>query len=392
MISCSKLLGISALWVFSAVALPAVAAPAPARASRSELKTRLESLSTIASKYEFLKTALIGQSLEDEASLGAFLIQSAPADTQKEVAGQVAQILAGLKGSNSDAAKLAGLLTSKLPPNLAASVAGSIAIGAGASDPQHLPQITAAVIVSQPATQDRAGAIAEEVTASAPLSRASSIASALGEAFVGHPRLADQAPQIAAGITRAILPKGTLEQTRPEVANSVAALAVLLPGSIRANQDRITNIGKAVAAMIADKNTGMATTIVGITSAVLKSAAGSTNIDAVLDSFRDTFKGIDDPIIQGKLDAVLAGIKADGGGKDITPLEPQIASNPSNSNVPNNPRVPNDPNDPNNLTNAPLPTASQLNPTQIAGFSSVTGNFSYGTGTAVPPETNVLNH
>ena len=153
MILHSKMLAVSSLWIFCAVALPAVAAPA----GLSELKTHLNGLPSIESKLEFLKTGLLGQTNEVKATLGAALIQSAPAANQKEVAKRVAEILAGLKDGSSNTAKLIGLLTSKLPQNLAPSLAGSIAIGAGKSDPQHLPQFTAAVIVSQSSTIDHAG-------------------------------------------------------------------------------------------------------------------------------------------------------------------------------------------------------------------------------------------
>ena len=315
----SKLFAVSTLWVFCAVALPVVAAPA----QLSELQTQLNGLSSIESKLEFLKTSVRGQSLETKAALGAAIIQSAPANTQKDVARRVAQILASLEDGSSDTAKLAGLLASKLPRNLAGSLAGSIAIGAGTSDPQHIPQIAAAVIVAQPGTIAHAGAIAEEITTFAPLAKASSISSAIGAMFAEYPSLAEKSPQIAAGITRGILShKGTLEQLRPEVANSVAALTVLLPGSIRSNKDLITNIGKEVAAVIYQKYSGMATTIVGITSATLKSAAGSSDITSVLNNFRDAFKdAIADPIIQGKLDVVVSQVDSGISDKVVKPLE-----------------------------------------------------------------------
>jgi len=347
MILHSKMLAVSSLWIFCAVALPAVAAPA----GLSELKTHLNGLPSIESKLEFLKTGLLGQTNEVKATLGAALIQSAPAANQKEVAKRVAEILAGLKDGSSNTAKLIGLLTSKLPQNLAPSLAGSIAIGAGKSDPQHLPQFTAAVIVSQSSTIDHAGPIAEEVTASAPLDMGSRIASAIGAAFVDNPQLVKQAPQIAADITIALLPKGTTEQTRPEIANSVAALIVLLPGSISSNKDLITSVGKAVAAVIANSHSGMATTIVGITSAALKSAAGSSDISSVLNNFQAAFAdAIDDPIIKDKLAKVVSQINAGTSDKSILPLEPKITSDP------------------------------QVFPTPPP------------TGPVVPPETNVVNH
>ena len=87
----------------------------------------------------------------------------------------------------------------------------------------------------------------------------------------------------------------------------------------------ITNIGTEVAAVVAEKSPGMATTIVGITSAALKSMAGSNNINPVLESFKDTFKtSINDPVIQGKLDTVLSQIIAGTSDKNITPLETPI--------------------------------------------------------------------
>lgn len=317
----SKLLAVSSLWVFCAVALPAVADPV----SLSELKTQLHALSSVDAKLDFLRTALRGQSDEVKAALGAALIERAPADSQKRVANRVGQLFGSFKGSNSSSANLLGMLTAKLPRSLAASLAGTIAIGAGISDPEHLPQITAAVIASQSGTIENAGAIAGEVTASAPLDKATSIASAIGAAFVDHAALAKQAPEIAAAITRSLLPKGTLEQTRPEIANSVAALTVLLPGSIRGNKELITRIGQAVAAVIAERNTGMATTIVGITSAALKSAAGSSEITDVLNSFKDAFSDtINDAIIKDKLTKVVSDINAGTSDKSVLPLEPQI--------------------------------------------------------------------
>ena len=329
----SKLLAASFLWVYCATTLPSVAAPA----RLSELKTQLNAISSIEGKVEFLKTGLFGQSDEVKSTLGAAIIESASESSRKSVAGQVAQILAGLK-NNSDTTKLIGLLTNKLPRSMAPSVAGSIAIGAGISDPQHLPQFTAAVIVSQSSTIDAAGAIAQEVTASAPLARATSIASAIGAAFADHSRLADKAPEIAAAITRALLPKGTLEQTRPEIADSVAALTILLPGSINGNKELITNIGKAVASVIAQSNTGMATTIVGITSAALKSAAGSSNISDVLEGFERAFAdAIADPIIKDKLGRVVSEINAGNSDKSVLPLEPKISNDPPPTQSPTGP-------------------------------------------------------
>jgi len=317
MFSHSKLLAISCLWLVSAVMLPT------AQASLSELKAQLASRSTIESKQDFLKTALPGQRLEVKAALGADLIASAPANTQLQVARNVAQILASLKDSPSDTPKLIGMLTHKLPANLAPSLAGAIAIGAGNSEPQSLARITAAVIVAQSSTIDHAGTIAEEVTASAPLSSASVIASAIGAAFADNPQLANKAPEIAADITRAILSKqGTVDQLRREIADSVAALTVLLPGSVRSNQNLIVSIGKAVAAVISSTQPGMATTIVGITSAALKSAAGTADIAPVLDGFTDAFKdSINDPIIQAKLDKVVSDINLGASDKTIKPLE-----------------------------------------------------------------------
>lgn len=327
MLSHAKLLAASALCVFYAGGLPA----APAKLS--ELKTQLSSLSSTESQLEFLKTSLLGQNLEDKATLGASIILAAPAETQKEIARSVAQILAGLKDTSSDTPKLASLLAHKLPSNLAASLAGSIAIGAGNSDPQHLPQITAAVILSQSATIDHAGPIAEEVTASAPLEKANLIASAIGAQFADNPKLVEKAPQIAAGITRAIVSKpGSVEDIRSEAANSIAALTVLLPGSIRSNQELIAKIGQEVATVIAKDHPGLATTIVGITSAALKAAAGTSDIAPVLDDFRDAFKSqISDPVIQGKLDKVVTDVNTGTDGKDIKPLEDPIKSSQSSA-------------------------------------------------------------
>jgi len=368
--SLPKFLAIFIVWVFSAAALLVAAAPAPV--SLSALKTQLAAISTTENKLEFLKTALRGQSIEVKATLGAAVIKSVPADTQKDVAGQVAQILVGLKDGVADMPKLAGLLTSKLPSDMARTVAGRIAIGAGNSDPQQLAQITAAVIVSQSGTIDRAGAIAEEVTASSPLANASSIASAIGAEFAEHPRLAKEAPQIAAGITRAIMDKGTAEQVRPEIANSVAALTVLLPGSVRSNSELITQIGREVSAVIGATHPGLATTIVGITAAALKSAAGSANITEVLDSFRDTFKNnITDPVINSKLDTVVNEIELGTSDKNVTPLENQITST-----------------SPQGTNTMPL-TATQFGPTQSDGFAAYSGNYS--SGPVVLPETNVVN-
>jgi hypothetical protein len=313
----AKLLTVSALCVFSAVALTA----APAKFS--ELKSQLSSLPSIENKLEFLKTALLGQSLENKATLGASIIQSAPPEKQKEIARNVAQILAGLKDGPTDTPQLATLLTNKLPHNLAGSLAGSIAIGAGNSDPQHLPQITAAVIVAQPATIAQAGLIAEEVTAAAPLEKANLIASAIGAKFVDYPSLVEKAPKIAVGITHGILThQAGIDQIRKETAHSIAALTVLLPGSIRSNQVMITQIGKEVAAAIATDHPGLATTIVGITSAALKAAAGTADITPVLDGFRDAFKdAISDPVIQGKLDQVVSNVATGADNKDIKPIE-----------------------------------------------------------------------
>ena len=355
----SKLLIVSSLCVFCAVALPA------APADLSELKTQLSSLPSIENKLAFLKTALLGQSLESKAALGASIIQSAPAATQKEVARNVAQILAGLKDGTSNTPKLASLLTKALPRNLAASLAGSIAIGAGSSDPQHLPQITAAVIVARPSTIDQAGPIAQEVTAFAPLEKANLIASAIGAEFANYPQLVEKAPQIAADITLAIVSKnGTVDQIRSETANSVAALAVLLPGSISSNQELITNIGKEVATAIAAAHPELATTIVGITSAALKSAAGSSDITATLDGFRDAFiNKISDPVIQDKLAKVVSDVTAGTDGKDIKPLEDPIKSN--------------------QLTTAAAAAAAQSLPSSYSNSSSG--------GVLLTPETNVVN-
>ncbi len=313
----SKLLSILFLWVFCAIALAAV----PARAIDSNLEGQLQSL----------KTSAQGQTLEAKAALGAALIKSASPENQKEVAGRVAQLLAGIKDDFSDNATLAGLLAKKLPGRVAASVAGSIAIGAGAGDPAQLPQITAAVIASQSATIDQAGAIAQEVTASAPLSQASSIASAIGAMFAEHPRLANKSPEIAAGITRALLAKeASLPEIRSELANSIAALTVLLPGSISSNKNLIIKIGREVATLIAKDFPGLATTIVGITGGALQSAAGSDDISTVLDGFEDEFKSrIDDPIIKEKLDKVISEIRSGTSDKQILPLEKQPDPNPA---------------------------------------------------------------
>lgn len=321
MFSHSKLVVVFALCSLCLLATPAVAA-APDSAKLSELKTQLDGLSTLDKKLEFLKTAARGLSLETKATLGASLIQSTPEASRKEAARRVAQTLTGLQ-DGSDAAKLAGLLTGKLPRNMAGSLAGSIAIGAALNDPQHLPQIAAAVIVAQPSTIENAGAIAQEIITAAPLGEASRIASAIGAQFADHRDLVKKAPEIAGGITRGILTqRAPIEQVRPEIAYSIAALAALLPGSVRSNHDLITNIGKAVAEVIYKTHSGVATTVVGITSATLKAAAGSSDISMVLESFRNAFRDIiQDPIIQGKLDQVVTDINEGTSDKSIKPLE-----------------------------------------------------------------------
>lgn len=375
-------LGVLLVGALSADAVPAGTpdpASTPAAVKVSDLNAQLAALPSLSEKLDFLKSNMKGQSLATNAALGASIIQSAPVNTQKEVAGKVAEILAGLYGETTETPKLMGLLVRKLSSRVAESVAEDIIFGAAKSVPQLLPQITAAIIVSQSGLLKQAGTIAGDVTSSAPLSSASSIASAIGFAFAENPRLAEQAPDIAADIIRAILPKGTLEQTRPEVANSVAALAVLLPGSIRSNDSMITHIGMEVAGVIADKNSGMATTIVGITSATLKSAAGSADITTVLDNFAQAFKSsIPDPIIQGKLDTLVTQINSGNSDKGIVPL----ARNPTS--VPENPSHPSSP---ESLTDVIPPASTQLRPGGLPGFFPSTGAFHYGV--IVPFETNV---
>ena len=359
-----KLLAVPFLCLFCTASLQAASAPS----QFSELKALLDGRGSLESRLEFLKTALHGQSLEVKAALGAVVIQSSPT---KEVASEVAQLLVQDTASNTP--KLAGLLVGKLPSNLARSLAGSIAIGAGKSDPKRLPQITATVLVAQTATAENAGAIAEEVFAYAPASMASSIASAIGMAFADNPKLVQQAPQIAAGITRALLAKGPDPQIRRELAESIAALTVLLPGSVRSNHDMITEIGKAVAAVIARTRTGLATTIVAVTSATLKAAAGSTNIEPVLVSFRDAFRdAIDDPIIQEKLLTVVSEINAGTSDKNIKPLEGQ----PAKPDTMENP-----------LPSSLIDTTPGMGQT---GGHSQNGGFDFGP--LIPSETNVINN
>ena len=178
------------------------------------------------------------------------------------------------------------------------------------------------------ADPSNAAVLAREVTASCPLSDAVEIATVIGKMYESLPALIKQAPEIAAEMTRAIIAKGTIEQTRPVVANSVAALTVLLPGSVSSNKTIITNIGKQVAAVIAEKNSGMATTIVAITSVTLKSVAGPSDITNILEAFAAEFKdAIPDPIIQAKLDTLVSQINLGQSDKNITALEPALQEN-----------------------------------------------------------------
>jgi len=310
------LLGVAALLATGSASLRAADLPA--------VTAQLAAINTLDGKLAFLKQAA-GLSEKEKATLGASVIESvAPAD-QKAAAVKVALTLSA---GERNTARFAALLTNALPSRLGASLAGSIAIGAGQADPTHLPQIAAAVIVANSATIANAAAIAGEVTTAAPLSITGEIASAIGSTFSQHHNLAQKAPEIAASMTSAIVTKGTQDQVRPQVANTVAALTALLPGSVSDNKALIVSIGKAVAAVIAPKYPGLATTVVGVTSAALKAAAGTADIGSVLTSFSDTFRdAISDPVIQGKLSAVVADVNQGGGGKDIAPLEKPIAAN-----------------------------------------------------------------
>ncbi|MDD5348651.1 MAG: hypothetical protein PHQ12_00440 [Chthoniobacteraceae bacterium] len=301
---------------------------------------QIAAISSMEGKLAFLQKNAEGLSASEKAALGAAVIGAANPAEQKQLAGKVAQILAT---GDKDAAKVAALLVDALPSDLQAKLAGSIAIGAGKADPAHLPQLTAAVIAVNPVTRAAAPGIAGEVTAAAPLAQGCLIATAIGSTFSQFPELAKEAPQIAASMVGAMVTKGTIDQVRKPIANTVAALTALLPGTISSNQALIAEIGRSVAAVISGKYPGLATTIVGVTSSTLKAAAGDANIAPVLASFRNAFRGINDPTLQTRLDVVAASVNdGNGVGEDFTslPIGQGQPEAPLGSNVPSYPGAP----------------------------------------------------
>ena len=283
------------------------AAPPAVEALAKELKN----LSSLADKIAALTSAASGQSAEVKAELGAALITSLPASEQQQAATTVAQTLTSMTDAPADVPKLASLITAKLPPGLAPQLAPSIIAGAALTNPAQLPQITSAVIVTNQNTINHAADIAGAVTKAAPLTVASSIATAIGAAFSENPALVDKAPQIAASMTSNILPKGTGDLIRTEVSNTVAALTVLLPGSIDNNQSVISRIGAQVAAIISAQSPDLATAIVGVTTTTLKSAAGSSDISTVVTDFGNAFKSsVTDTTIKQQLDTVVTQVNS----------------------------------------------------------------------------------
>jgi hypothetical protein len=311
--------------LIGAVVLAASSANSLAAGS-SALIAQINALPSLEQRLEFIETHPVADA-SARAAIAAAVIQSAPAERRSETAMRVVELLVKQNPRPADSGKFAALVAKDLPKDLAVAVAPAIIMGAGKADSAHLPKITADVILSQSATIRNAAEIARYVVAASPVSRASDIATAIGMAFSSSPQLASEAPEIAAGFARALVAKIPKETTVPEarsaLADSVAALVVLLPGSVRSNHNLIVRIGREVAAVIGHTQPGMATTVVGITSAALKSAAGTSDITLVLNDFRDEFKKvIDDPVILAKLDRVTSEIVDGTSDKTVKPLDP----------------------------------------------------------------------
>ncbi|MEI8233459.1 MAG: hypothetical protein WCH57_02100 [Verrucomicrobiota bacterium] len=312
----------------AAVLLAMGISPLPA-ADVSAITAQLATISSLDGKLTVLQNTATGLSDNDKAALGAALIQSvAPAD-QKEAARRVAQILAT---GSADTAIFAALLANDLPASLASSLAGSIVIGASQTDPVHLPQITAAVINANSATIANAPGIAGEVTAAAPLSRASAIASAIGISLAGNDTLTKEAPLIATSMTREIIAKGgDITQLGKQVSDTIAALTVLLPGSVASNQALIVEIGRDVAAVISDQYSSLAPAIVGVTASALRAAAGGVDVSSVINSFSATFgDAISDPTIKTQITSITTAVNQGTANIDTTAITNLLATAQSN--------------------------------------------------------------
>ncbi|MCX6968004.1 MAG: hypothetical protein NTZ46_09565 [Verrucomicrobia bacterium] len=329
----SKLLIV--LGIFCSVALPRVYA---------DLKADMAALSTPEEKLVFLQK----HTGEDASTdLAAALIQSAPPDAQKEIAIKVAQLLAG----TGNPAEVAAKLISQLPGDVAAQVAGSIILGI-AKDSSQIPQITAAVLVSQPETIRNAASITAEVIAGAPLEIASKIAAEIGKQY---PKLIEQVPQIAAEMTRALLAKGKDEQTRTPIGETIAALTSLLPDATGQNKETVLNIGKAISEVLSTTHPNVAATIVIKTAEAMYAAAGdSTSTPTTITNFENTFNSnLTDANQKQQLSSAVA----------------QIVQGDSSVSI-------------------PLVTSTENMPGQAFGHSEETTKFTYDS--LVPAETNVL--
>ena len=359
----SKLLAFS--WLVCTLALPTALYSqnqpagdnaAPAAGKLAALKTQLAALTTPDEKIAFLNNQLQGQDNATLAALGADLIASVPANSQNDIAGQVAQMFAQAKGNTTDTPQLIGLLTSKLTPEVASQVAASIAIGASKGAPAQTAQITAAVIVAQPSTIANAGPIVAAVTAAVPVDMASKIATAIGKEYAAHPTLVAQAPQIAAAMTSSLLTQGPDSQTKSPIADSIAALTVLLPDPTGANKDVVTAVGTATSAVLSTNHPEVVTQIVGTTAQEFQANATPGTKPVVID-FANTFQSnITDPALQARLTSAVTEILA-GTTKSI-----------------------------DMLMNNPVTDPNQQNGNQ----NSNTGNISYTQSQVNKPETNTL--
>lgn len=315
----ARILGAAALLAAGLLpSLPLVAA-APAA-----LPAQFTSLRTVAEKIAYLQNNLGKLSAAQQIQIAAAIIQSAPANQQKAVATQLAHLLAP-KGT--DPVKVATQLVKALPANLGASLAGSIALGASQAEPSLIGLVTAAVIQATPATIANAPAIAAAVVSGSPIESSVAVASAIGATFYDNKALAAEAPQIAASMVGALVQLGTIDQVKTPVAQTVAALTALLPGTISENSALITQIGKEVAATISAHYPSLAPAIVGVTTETLKTAAGGSNVNPVLTSFADAFaNAIGDTGIKEQIATTLLAVQQGTSNIDISGLEKTIGN------------------------------------------------------------------
>jgi len=239
-------------------------------------------------------------------------IQAASGDKQKQAARQAGQMIAENVDGKTAAADIVALLNS-LPRPLSGVLAGSIVIGAAQKNPVFLPLFNAAAVTANDTTIAVAPAILSEVTASAPLARASAIATPIGLAYAEHRTLMVQAPQLITAMAKQIIAKkGNAELTATQLADTIAALTVLLPGSDAERLGIIENISRDVAQMLeANKLSHLAPLIVGQLGSTLKAIGGSADTSALVARIGSAFSdSISNRAVKAEIASMVAAVNS----------------------------------------------------------------------------------